>query len=479
MKNRTKKPRKKTKPTGRTALKADPTRTTSVRRRFAAKVKRKFRLLRLAIMRLVMDEDAFGLAPRKGWQPPEYPQGVRIVNAFCPTGPGGGVDPTCSPGGMGYTDVLKGVAESTEAGDYLSGLETDILYIGDHKVEVRDRSDEHGKRVRLDFSLPGKPMTWQADTLQRGSVEFARQLKGIVGKFHRAGFAIEVGAADDRRQGVYEKLLGRMGLKLQRRHEDATQKGGDPAYTVWNVLTTNDRWRFRTSPEKVKEFQAWLKKQYADLITGKDEKELWQRFIEDGYRRGAGRAWDDANPKAKAKGKRRNLDFYQGTREEFLRSSFGRPETADKVKLLVGRAFDDLEGVTEDMSRRMSRVLADGLVRGAHPREVARDLAEQVDIGETRASLIARTEFLRAHNEAALDSMEAMGLEEVGVAVEWEVTEDNKLCPKCEAMRGLVLKIEDARGLLPAHPACRCAWLPAVGDKPETLEDVKARAEEF
>lgn len=225
--------------------------------------------------------------------------------------------------------------------------------------------------------------------------------------------------------------------------------------------TENTRWKPLTSPEKLKAFEAWLRNELAQSLRGASDRELWRAYIEAGYRKGAGRAFDDVNrPSRAAPG--RAVGFYQGGRETFLRSTFAHPETIEKVQLLASRAFDELDNVTADMGNRMARTLADGLVRGAHPTEIARRMTEDIDIGRNRAEVIARTEIMRVHAEAQLDSMERMGVTEVGAAVEWTTAGDEQVCPKCAPLEGVVLKISEARGMLPRHPNCRCAWLPAL-----------------
>jgi SPP1 gp7 family putative phage head morphogenesis protein len=231
------------------------------------------------------------------------------------------------------------------------------------------------------------------------------------------------------------------------------------------ALATNARWQFATSPEKLAQFRSWLDAQFASTVAGQSEEALWARYVEQGYKKGAGRAFDDVRrrERALAAGDRAKVRTYDGTREAFLRDGFARPVAAEKVQLLAGRAFDELGGVTDQMGVRMGRVLADGLVRGQSPGEVARALAAEVDVGRDRAIVISRTELLRSHNEGALTALENLGVEEVGVAVEWETAEG--ACPKCSAMEGVVLRIDEARGLIPLHPQCRCCWVPSnVGE---------------
>lgn len=247
---------------------------------------------------------------------------------------------------------------------------------------------------------------------------------------------------------------------------------------LFNQLTTNaGQWKFESTPQKVKSFQNWLKKQFADKLHGADDNKLWETYINAGFKKGAARAFEDVNKKAKLKGLTddKKLAWYQGSKSQFLQSSFANPVSVDKVKLLAGRTFSDLEGITQAMSTKTSRTLTDGLVQGKSPHDIAKDLVDSVGIEEARASTLARTELIRAHAEGQLQALEEMGVEEVGVEVEWTVTPDEKLCPECEAMAEVVLPIAEAKGMIPRHPNCRCAWIPAnVGESSKGQKSGKA-----
>jgi len=78
---------------------------------------------------------------------------------------------------------------------------------------------------------------------------------------------------------------------------------------------------------------------------------------------------------------------------------------------------------------------------------------------------VARTEIIRTHAEGQLDAFERLGVTEVGVMAEWITADDERVCPLCKSLDGVVLKVKEARGLLPRHTNCRCAWTPAnVGE---------------
>lgn len=234
--------------------------------------------------------------------------------------------------------------------------------------------------------------------------------------------------------------------------------------------TLNQRWAFQTDPAKVQQFKQWLKTRVeSDMFmaaSGQVEEGYWETFVREGYRKGAGRAFDDVN-----RGKRaiaateEDFAFFQGSKEQFLQESFAQPVAIDKVKLLAERTLTDLQGVGQSLATSLTRELAEGLVQGMNPREIARRMSRNLDIGKRRAQQIARTEIIRAHAEGALDSLERLGVDRVGVMVEWSTAGDDRVCPLCEELEGVVLRISEARGLIPRHTQCRCAHIPAnVGE---------------
>lgn len=249
------------------------------------------------------------------------------------------------------------------------------------------------------------------------------------------------------------------------------------------TVTNRRRFEFLSSSEKVRQFESWLQTQFANdvLDMSKPERDRWwNKYTQEGYLKGAGRAFDDTRKPALAQGRQGGVsDFYKGTKEEFLRSSFGHAVSIDKVKLLAGRTFTDLKNVTEATATQLSRTLSDGLVQGKGLRAVAGSLVKDIDgIGKRRAELIARTETIRAHAEGQLDALEKLGVESVGVAVEWSTAGDSRVCPLCAPLEGVVMSIKEARGTIPRHPACRCSYIPAnVGEDKKEQQRTKAALE--
>ncbi len=79
---------------------------------------------------------------------------------------------------------------------------------------------------------------------------------------------------------------------------------------------------------------------------------------------------------------------------------------------------------------------------------------------ERRAQILARTEIIRAHAEGQLQEFENWKVLQVNVKAEWITAGDNRVCPQCADLEGSIFTIEVARGMIPLHAQCRCAWIP-------------------
>ncbi len=221
----------------------------------------------------------------------------------------------------------------------------------------------------------------------------------------------------------------------------------------------NNRWAGMSDAQKIQEFTNWIKTEInTEMMASDDPDAWWSAYIRKGYLKGHERAYQDVNKYGFGK----KPQFYAGSRMEFLRSSFLQPVSIERVKALVQRSATDIKGITDAMEAQITRTLADGLIRGDHPRVVAKLLVERVDkIGVTRAYTLARTEIIRAHAEGQLDAFERMGVKEIGVMVEWRTARQG-VCPMCRPMQGVVLTPQKARGMIPRHANCRCSFIPTV-----------------
>lgn len=436
----------------------DPTRTVTVRKRYVAEIRRRFARLRGDIVRLLMD-DVFGIKRRL------------VGNVFCATGEGGGVDSSCSAGGI--TSAAAKLYPT--AGKTVDGREV---------LDNIDNLSSIGSSIDGDYEeLPGIREVQVSDfpglTGRSYSAPETQRIKDLAAKIKASGKISPLIVVDDGHpdgpyilegghRGEALKLLGAKSFPalvvLATDDIDGQEKlpprlGG----VVTNAADDSKRsWQFKTSSEQVKAFQEWLRERFGHHLS---IKQLMKRFAEEGYKRGIGRAFDDVE-KPYAQGFAMDYstgDFYKPSKMQFLKSAFGSPVGKERVEQLASRSFDDLKNVTSDMSTRMSRTLLEGLVDGSHPNDIAKRLSKDIDISQGRAEMIARTEIIRAHAEGQLDAMQAMGVAEVGVQVEWLTARDDAVCPRCAAMEGVVMPIEQAHNRIPMHPNCRCSFT-AAGD---------------
>lgn len=244
-------------------------------------------------------------------------------------------------------------------------------------------------------------------------------------------------------------------------------------------LVNAEEWRFLNDDRKLESLKAWLRFKTGQLFLKQqadDSAQTWLgAYIKQAYEQGLKRANKDfRKPTGPISMKPEAGAAYQhGQLAEFMRQSLGGPVPLERVRTLAARTFNDLQGVTEQMSTTISRTLLDGMVNGLSPRDIGWELNKVVDGYKNRGEAIARTEIIRGFNEGALDGLENLGAKAVGVMVEWSVSglgvtklRNPSPCPKCAPLAGLVLTIEEARGLLPRHPNCLCSIIPAnVGEK--------------
>lgn len=222
------------------------------------------------------------------------------------------------------------------------------------------------------------------------------------------------------------------------------------------------QFNFPRSDDKVSAFMKWLLEQQRanglEIVIGQTSRAgnaAWANlYIRSAYRRGL------ASAATNLRG--------QGVEvaPAWVTDAFTRPFHADRAGLAFTRTFSELQGITAEMDRQVSRVLAEGLASGMSPQKLARQINGRVDaIGITRARMLARTETIRAHAEASLNAYAEAGVMGVGVQAEWRTAQDASVCAECDAAaQAGPYTIDEARTMIPLHPNCRCAWTPVVED---------------
>lgn len=242
------------------------------------------------------------------------------------------------------------------------------------------------------------------------------------------------------------------------------------------ITVLSGEFNFVRSADKVTAFMDWLKQQekLGILSTGTASQlgtgieGAWtDMYITDSYQRGVQRARYES---IKAGYSVPKLDGAAG-----LAATMDTPFHMDRIGLVFSRVYAELKGITNDMDKQVSTILAQGLIDGKNPRDLARLMVRTItgpdgDLGITdslgryipaarRAEMLARTEIIRAHHAATVQEYKNWGLAGVKVMAEWQTAGWN-VCPKCSELQGKVFTISQIETMIPAHPNCRCVAIP-------------------
>ena len=168
------------------------------------------------------------------------------------------------------------------------------------------------------------------------------------------------------------------------------------------------------------------------------DAKLWSRFLGAAYLQGAGRAFDDGQRATQAQiTDNQTASFYQGSRNQFVRN------------VLECGLRPALTGVYREYQRRLTPVihsLHSRLSQAQNPQ----DCASAIINARHQFATLARLAVVRAHAEGQLDGYEQQGIASVKVVAEKGAA--------CSHLHDTVMNVAEARGSVPRHAACRCAW---------------------
>jgi SPP1 gp7 family putative phage head morphogenesis protein len=234
------------------------------------------------------------------------------------------------------------------------------------------------------------------------------------------------------------------------------------------------------SIQKLEAFMVWLREQVNKgiLEVGRLEQlgvgieDAWTNlYLLDSYKRGIIRA----RYELQAAGFNVPSLFESGG----IDAVWGLPFHIDRLGLIFSRAFNELKGITAAMDSQISRILAQGLADGDAPALLARKLVSAIngsgmgDLALTdtigrfipamrRATILARTEIIRAHHVATIQEYRNWGVEGIVVKGEWKTAGDDRVCERCASLEGRIFTLDEIEGMIPFHPQCRCIALPYI-----------------
>lgn len=174
--------------------------------------------------------------------------------------------------------------------------------------------------------------------------------------------------------------------------------------------------------------------------------------------------------------------------DELIREALGRPPKGvvlplDKLSeaqiaeivatTQSGPLADLLDGFGKFAAEKAKRDLLLGVALGEHPSKIAKRLRRSLNVSQSRALLIARTEALRAYREASRQTYHKN--KHIVSKWVWSASLSERTCAACWALHGTEFDTDTS---MASHPACRCSMVPRTKtwkelgfDVPETRPD--------
>jgi len=250
---------------------------------------------------------------------------------------------------------------------------------------------------------------------------------------------------------------------------------------ILQMTTPGERaFAFTRSSAKIEAFMRWLQEQVDrglldirvyEQIGASIESSWMNLYIYDSYKRGVIRARYEMR---KAGMQIPTIDESGG-----IEMVMATPFHMDRVGVLFTRVFTELKGITDQMSSLISKILSQGMIDGDGAALLTRKLIAAIngagvgDLGLTdslgrfmpatrRATILARTELIRAHHLATIQEYRNWAVEGIKVQGEWKTAGDERVCTACESMEGRIFTLAEIEPLIPLHPQCRCIALPYI-----------------
>ena len=133
------------------------------------------------------------------------------------------------------------------------------------------------------------------------------------------------------------------------------------------------------------------------------------------------------------------------------------PRDIEAMGLLRANALSLVKTVGTDAKKEIIRIMSEGYMNGWGVPKMSREIRGSVgNLTKYRADMIARTETIRAYNEAARNNYRKAGLKKY----RWVAAYGERTCPECADRDGNIYDMNDS--LPPLHPNCRCSISPVV-----------------
>lgn len=134
-------------------------------------------------------------------------------------------------------------------------------------------------------------------------------------------------------------------------------------------------------------------------------------------------------------------------------------QVVNQTWCLDGKNFSDR--VWQDKAKlltNMKKALADALVQGKSPWEIAKSMSDTMGVSRRNAYRLVRTETAHAQTYAQTERYKQYGF------TKGKFLASPNCCEHCHEHDGEVFTLDELEKLLPVHPNCRCTYTLVRGD---------------
>lgn len=115
-----------------------------------------------------------------------------------------------------------------------------------------------------------------------------------------------------------------------------------------------------------------------------------------------------------------------------------------------------IQGINDTTLEQLKVTLQDGIDLGEGVDDLAKRVRETYeDAKGYRAETIARTETISAFTEGNRQLYQESGVKQL----QFYTATDERVCEECYSKHGNKYGIDEAGGMIPVHPQCRCTWI--------------------
>lgn len=134
-------------------------------------------------------------------------------------------------------------------------------------------------------------------------------------------------------------------------------------------------------------------------------------------------------------------------------------QVVNQTWCLDGKNFSDR--VWQDKAKlltNMKKALADALVQGKSPWEIAKSMSDTMGVSRRNAYRLVRTETAHAQTYAQTERYKQYGF------TKGKFLASPECCEHCHEHDGEIFTLDELEKLLPVHPNCRCTYQLVRGD---------------